>query len=79
MLCCEEAIEIDPNYAPAMAHLAVPLANGVRLDGPGDPAVAEMIQLAQAALALDGNDPEVLPYAGAITALPGGDLAAALR
>ena len=31
----------------------------------GNPAVAEMIQLARAALALDGNDPEVLQIAGA--------------
>ena len=33
-----------------------------------------MINLAQAALALDGDDPEVLPQASYIIALPGGDL-----
>ena len=39
-----------------------------------DPAVKDMIHLAQAALALDGNDPEVLHRASWIIALPGGDL-----
>ena len=33
-----------------------------------------MIHLAQAALALDGDDPEVLHRASWIIALPGGDL-----
>jgi len=33
-----------------------------------------MIHLAQTALALDGNDPEVLHWASWIIALPGGDL-----
>ena len=35
-----------------------------------DPAVAEMIHLARAALALDSNDPEVLHIAGQIIACP---------
>ena len=71
-----KAIEIDHTYAPAIAYLAVCHWVTVSLGwmDRGNPAVAEMIQLAQAALALDGNDPEVLRIAGAITALPGGDL-----
>ena len=71
-----KAIEIDHTYAPSLAYLA--LCHWVTVSqgwmDRGNPAVAEMIQLAQAALALDGNDPEVLRIAGAITALPGGDL-----
>jgi tetratricopeptide (TPR) repeat protein len=39
----------------------------------GDPAVAEMIDLARTALSLDANNPEVLLAAAQITALPGGD------
>jgi adenylate cyclase len=38
------------------------------------PAVNDMIHLAQAALALDGDDPGVLQQASWIIALPGGDL-----
>jgi len=40
----------------------------------GNPIVAEMIHLAQTALALDGDDPEVLLPVAFVTALPGGDL-----
>ncbi len=39
----------------------------------GDPAVAEMINLAQTALSLDSNNPELLLAAAQIIALPGGD------
>ena len=74
------AIEIDPTYAPAIAHLAVCHWVTVSLGwmDRGNPAVAEMIQLAQAALALDGNDPEILRIAAHITALPGGDLSSGI-
>ena len=70
------AIEIDPGYAPALAalascHWATVSQNWVDR---ANPAVKEMIHLAQAALALDGNDPEVLRRASWIIALPGGDL-----
>ena len=70
------AIEIDPGYAPALAalascHLTTVSQNWVDRS---EPAVSEMIHLARAALALDGNDPEVLHRASCIIALPGGDL-----
>jgi adenylate cyclase len=70
------AIEIDPSYAPASAHLAVCQWSWVSQNwiDRSDPAVADMVQLARTALALDGNDPEVLSLAGFIMALPGGDL-----
>ena len=71
-----KAIEIDPTYAPGLAYLALcqwtMVSQGwMERD---NPAVAEMIDLARAALALDGNDPEVLRMAASIIALPGGDL-----
>ena len=70
------AIEIDPGYAPALAALASCHWINVSQNWVDrtDPAVNEMIHLAQAALALDGNDPEVLHRASWIIALPGGDL-----
>jgi adenylate cyclase len=70
------AIEIDPTYAPSLGYLAMCHWTTVSqgwMDR-GDPAGAEMIYLAQAALALDGDDSEVLLIAGTITALAGGDL-----
>jgi adenylate cyclase len=74
LLC--RAIEIDPSYAPALAALAsfkfISLSqNWVDRR---EAAIREMIHLAQTALALDGNDPEVLHWASWIIALPGGDL-----
>ena len=39
-----------------------------------NPAVKEMIHLAQTALALDGNDPEGIHWTSWIIAVPGGDL-----
>ena len=74
LLC--RAIEIDPGYAPALAALASChwITVSQNWMDRANPAVAEMIQLARAALALDGNDPEVLRIAGVITAVPGGDL-----
>jgi adenylate cyclase len=70
------AIEIDPGYALAMAHLAtcqwqLVSQNWIERD---DPAAADMVQLARAALTLDGNDPDVLRDVGFIIGLPGGDL-----
>jgi adenylate cyclase len=70
------AIEIDPTYALGLAYLAachwgMVAQNWMDRD---NPAVAEMIDLAKAAVALDGSDPEVLRIASFITALPGGDL-----
>jgi adenylate cyclase len=71
------AIEIDPDYAPALAALAtfqwITVSQGW-MDRT-DPAMTEMIRLAQAALAVEGNDPEILRLASRITALPGDDLA----
>ena len=60
------AIEIDPGYAPALADLALCHWTRCRRTGwigPTRP-FNEMIHLARAALALDGNDPEVLHRAG---------------
>jgi TolB-like protein len=70
------AIEIDPSYAPALAHLSFCQWFAVSQNwiDRSDPAVADMVQLAQTALALDPDDPEVLALAGGIMALPGGDL-----
>jgi adenylate cyclase len=70
------AVEIEPAYAPGLAYLALcqwTIVSQGWMDR-GNPAVAEMINLARAALALDRNDPEILRIAGNITALPGGDL-----
>ena len=70
------AVEIEPAYAPGLAYLALcqwTIVSQGWMDR-GNPAVAEMIDLARAALALDRNDPEILRIAGNITALPGGDL-----
>ncbi len=70
------AVEIDPAYAPGLAHLALCQWATV---SPGwmdrsNPDVAEMIHLARSAVALDSNDPEVLHIAAQIVASPGGDL-----
>jgi TolB-like protein len=78
------ALRIDPNYAPAMARLATChwiMVSQNWVDR-ADPAVREMVQLARAALALDGSNPMaldgsnpmVLYHASLIIALPGGDL-----
>ena len=70
------AIEIDPTYALGLAYLAACHWATVtqNLMDRDNPAFAEMIRLAQTALMLDGNNPEILCVAGWITALPGGDL-----
>jgi TolB-like protein/class 3 adenylate cyclase len=70
------AIEIDPAYAPAMAFLALTQFDMVSQHGldRSNPAVADMIRLAQAALTLDSNDPNVLRWAGFVIALASGDL-----
>jgi TolB-like protein len=69
------AVEIDPAYAPALAYLAWCHWRRVSQGSMdrGDPAVAEMINLAQTALSLDSNNPELLLAAAQIIALPGGD------
>ena len=65
------AIEIDPAYAPGLAYLAWCHWSQVSYNwiDRGTPAVAEMIDLARAAVALDGNDPDVLYITGDIIAL----------
>jgi TolB-like protein/Tfp pilus assembly protein PilF len=70
------AVEIDPSYAPALAHLAFCQWFAVSQNwiDRSDPAVAGMVQLARTAVALDPDDPEVLVLAGSIMAQPGGDL-----
>ena len=72
-----KAIEIDPGYALGFAYLAFfqwLTVSQIMMDR-ADPSVAEMIQLARTALALDGEDPEVLCAVAFVIALPGGDLA----
>ena len=70
-----KAIEIDPAYAPAHAHLAIRcwhvVAQG-EVDR-GDPSVSGLVQTAQTALALDSRDPEVVAIAAVVVALAGGD------
>jgi TolB-like protein len=72
----QQAIAVDPTYAPSRAYLAytywITMTQGW-IDR-GNPAVAETILLVQSALALDSNDPEILEIAGNITATNGGDL-----
>ena len=72
------ALRIDPDYGPAMARLATChwiMVSQNWVDR-ADPAVREMVQLARAALALDGsNDLDgISTIASCIIALPGGDL-----
>ena len=78
------ALRIDPDYGPAMARLATChwiMVSQNWVDR-ADPAVREMVQLARAALALDGSNPMaldgsnpmVLYHTSLIIALPGGDL-----
>jgi TolB-like protein/class 3 adenylate cyclase len=71
-----KAIEIDPTYPLARVYLSLSLWASVSQNwrDRSDPAVADMVQLARAALTVDGNDPEVLEIAGFIIAVPGGDL-----
>jgi TolB-like protein len=70
------AIELDPGYAPGLAALAI--CHWITVSqgwvNRTDPAVAEMIELAQTASALAPNDSVILHIAADITALPGGDL-----
>jgi adenylate cyclase len=70
------ALEIDPSYAPALAHLSFCQWFAVSQNwiDRSDPAVAGMVELTQTAVALDPDDPEVLALAGFITAQPGGDM-----
>ncbi len=72
----QNAIEIDPSYPPALAHLAwchwLTVVQGwIKRD---DQSVAEMVRLARTALSLDGNDPEVLRLSGGVIARAAGDL-----
>jgi adenylate cyclase len=68
------AIEIDPGYALALVFLAFCQFNMV-VQGWADYASREIAKLAQAAMQLDGADPEVLLRAGYLIALSGGDMA----
>jgi adenylate cyclase len=72
----QQAVAIDPKYAPSRAYLAfthfIAVTQGW-LDR-DNPAVAEATLLAQSAVTLDSNDPEVLDIAGTVTSSIGGDL-----
>jgi adenylate cyclase len=73
----QQAVATDPSYALSLAYLAhchwIMVMQGLGSDQ-GNPSVAEAAQLAQSALALDPNDPEVLEIAGNIAAMLGRDL-----
>jgi adenylate cyclase len=72
----QQAVAIDPTYAPSLAYLAfchlITVQQG--LIDRGNLTVAEMGPLVQSALALAPNDPEVLAIAGNIKATIGADL-----
>jgi adenylate cyclase len=76
MRLLRRSIEIDPAYARALVCLAVCQWEAVAQNyvDRSDPGVSDMARLAEAALALDSNDPAVLRMAGLVVALPGGDL-----
>jgi adenylate cyclase len=70
-----QAIMIDPSYALAYAHLSAvfwTMCSQGWVDR-ADPSVADMLDLAQTALTLDAEDPEVLIMVGSQTAVAGGD------
>jgi len=70
-----KAIEIDPEYASAYAQLAWchwTFVSQGWMDR-SNPAVSDLLALARTALALDGEDPEVLSACAPIIALPGED------
>ena len=75
-VCCEERSRSIPAMRRAMAASCVVPLDIVSQNwvDRANPAVSEMIHLARAALALDGNDPEVLRRGGLMIALSGGDL-----
>jgi adenylate cyclase len=69
------AIDIDPDYALALAVLSgcqTIMVSQNWIDR-AHPSVREMIHLAQTAVALDSNNPEVLWWAAWIISGPGGD------
>jgi TolB-like protein len=70
------AIALDPRYALAHAHLAsilwLMVAYGWKTHD--DPAVSDMLAIAQTALTVEGDDPEVLLHASTVLATQGGDL-----
>ena len=75
------AIAIDPRYALSFAQLArcswYLVAQGwMHRD---NPEIADMLELARAALALDGDDPEVLAIAAPLISLPAGDFGGGMR
>jgi len=71
------AVALDPGYAVAHAQLALACWSMVRQQWllRDDPLVADMVEHAQIALTLDGEDPEILALVAAIIALAGGDFA----
>jgi adenylate cyclase len=75
------ALKLDPEYAPAMARLAScywAMVAQAWTDR-ASPAVSEMVNLAQAALARGADDPEILQLAGGVLATAGGDLSGGIR
>ena len=75
-----QAVKLDPRFAMAYALMAEYLwgsAAQLRRDPP-DPMAIEAVRIARIALALDGDDPEVLWRVSAVIASPGGRLDEAL-
>ncbi len=72
----QRAVELDPNYPLALAWLARVHYNmdALHLRFPSASEVDHYVRIAQRAVELGRDDPEVLVVASIIIALPGGDL-----
>jgi len=71
-----QAVELDPAYARAVANLSI-CCWGFISQGFGhrdDPQVADLVEVAQKAVALDSADSGVVATAATVLALPGGDM-----
>ena len=80
MRLLRRAIALDPSYALAHAYLAsiqwLTIANYWRRHD--DPVVSDALAHAHMALALDGDDPEVLLLASIVVSTRGGDVDGAI-
>jgi TolB-like protein/Tfp pilus assembly protein PilF len=74
------ALEIDPNYAPALALLARAnwMSAAMHWTAPTEAELAGYIQMARQAAQTAPNDPDVLVQTGFLLAVPGGDLSAGI-
>jgi TolB-like protein len=71
-----DAVELDPNYALALALLARAswLASAMHWTCPTEAELGQYVQMARRAVQLSPDDPEVLVPAAFVIGLPGGDL-----